>query len=117
MPSRDEARESTASGSGAPPRGTLYGRSSELRALETALDEVINSGGARLVTLRTLIAETEKTARKTPPKTLVAEKERVATAKVTLPLLVAECVALTAEQAMLEALDRPETATNESKAK
>lgn len=66
--------------------------------------------GARLVTLRTLISETEKTARKTPPKTLFSERIKVENAKGILAMLVAERDALTSEQAMLEAEDRTDSA-------
>jgi hypothetical protein len=65
--------------------------------------------GARLVSLATVIAETEKLARKTPPKTLFAERIRVENAKGILAKLLAERATLLEEQATLEALDRPET--------
>jgi hypothetical protein len=57
--------------------------------------------GARLVELRDRIQETEKQARRTPPKTLVAEKQRVENAKATLPFLHAERDALLVELAGL----------------
>lgn len=57
--------------------------------------------GARLVELRAQIPEVEKQARRTPPKTLVAEKQKVERAKALLPYLVIEHDALTAELAGL----------------
>lgn len=57
--------------------------------------------GARLVELLRQINETEKRARKTPPKTLTAERAKVEEAKAMLPRLVAERDALNAELAGL----------------
>lgn len=57
--------------------------------------------GARLVELLRQINETEKQARRTPPKTLVAERAKVERAKVMLPILLAERDALNAESALL----------------
>jgi len=46
--------------------------------------------GARLVELREQIPEVEKLARSTPPKTLLAARARVDSAKLALPRLYAE---------------------------
>lgn len=52
---------------------------------------------ARLTEYRARIPELEKLSRKTPPKTLVAEKTRVEAAKAALPLLLNEIRALEEE--------------------
>jgi hypothetical protein len=60
--------------------------------------------GARLVELLRQINETEKQARKTPAKTLVAERRKVEDAKAILPYLLAERDAMNAELAGLTVL-------------
>ena len=57
--------------------------------------------GARLVELRAQIPELEKLSRRTPPKTLVAERARVAAAAVALLARRAELAAVEVEYATL----------------
>lgn len=65
--------------------------------------------GARLVALRERLPEIEKLARRTPPKTLLAEWSKVQVAKLAAPALRAELAALEEEYREVRVLERTRT--------
>ncbi len=75
--------------------------------------------GARMVVLRALVPELEKTARKTPPKTLHAEVRRVEAARRALPAALAalelaeEQHARALERESLQSCDSPSPKSEE----
>lgn len=72
------------------------------------LGEIINQrayAGSQLVALRERLPDLEKLARKTPPRTLVAEKARVEAAKLALPAARLELETLEKNYGMLRLIE------------